>query len=186
MGYSCLPQRHFSPSSGVNVGYSCLPQRDFSPSSGVNLHYFTLVVGFLFSSSVTSWHTSFSCQVMSDALRPHGLQHARLPCPSLSRRVCSNSCPLNRWCHPTISSSVASFFSCPQSFPASGSLENGIQWESHEKYEKLTHEYVINSNQWDLGRNRIFSWLQSEPCKAWMCCWHLSAMKTRWKQTPNN
>ena len=52
---------------------------------------------------------------------PHGLQHTRLPCPSLSPRVCSNSCPLSHWCHPTISSSVAPF-SCPQSFPASGSV----------------------------------------------------------------
>ena len=55
-------------------------------------------------------------------LHSHGLRHARLPCPLLSPRVCSNSCPLNRWCHPTISSSVAPFSSCPQSFPASGSF----------------------------------------------------------------
>ena len=55
-------------------------------------------------------------------LRPHGLQHARLPCPSLSPRVRSNSCPLSQWCHPTISSSVAPFSSRPQSFPASGSF----------------------------------------------------------------
>ena len=55
-------------------------------------------------------------------LRSHGRQHARLPCPSLSPWVCSNSCPLSRWCHPTISSSVVPVSSCPQSFPASGSL----------------------------------------------------------------
>ena len=59
---------------------------------------------------------------MSDSLRPHELQYTKLPCPSLSPRVCSNSCPLSRWCHPTISSSVSLFFSCPQSFPASGSF----------------------------------------------------------------
>ena len=52
----------------------------------------------------------------------HGLQHARLPCPSPSPGVCSNSCPLNQWCHPTISFSVASFSSCLQSFSASGSF----------------------------------------------------------------
>ena len=51
----------------------------------------------------------------------HGMHHARLPCPSSSPRTCSNSCPLSRWCHPTISSSVT-FSSCPQSFPASGSF----------------------------------------------------------------
>ena len=64
----------------------------------------------------------FSCSVVSNSLWPHGLQHARLPCPSLSPRVCSNSCPSSQWCHPTISSSVALFSSCSQSFPASGSF----------------------------------------------------------------
>ena len=58
----------------------------------------------------------------SPTLQPHGLQHARLPCLSLSPRVCSNSSPLSWWCYPTISSSVSAFFSCPQSFPASGSF----------------------------------------------------------------
>ena len=68
----------------------------------------------------------FSHYAMGNSLRPHGLQHflqtARLHCPSLSLRVCSNSCPLNWWCHPNISSSVAPFSSCPQSFPVSGSF----------------------------------------------------------------
>ena len=58
---------------------------------------------------------------MSNSLQPHGLQHASLPCPSLSHEVCSNSYPLVQWWHPTISFSVAPF-SCPQSFPASGSF----------------------------------------------------------------
>ena len=64
----------------------------------------------------------FSRSVVSDSLRPRGLQHARLPCPSLSPRVCSNSCPLSQWCHPNISSSVTPFSSCLQSFPTSGSF----------------------------------------------------------------
>jgi len=55
-------------------------------------------------------------------LRTHGLQHARPPCPSPTPGVYSNSCPLSRWCHPTISSSVTPFSSCLQSFPASGSF----------------------------------------------------------------
>ena len=59
---------------------------------------------------------------MSDSLWPHGLQHARLPCPSLSPGVWSNSCSLSWWCHPTISSSVIPFSSCSQSFPASESF----------------------------------------------------------------
>ena len=59
---------------------------------------------------------------MSDSLRPLGLQHARLPCASLSPRVCSNSCPLSQWCHLTISSSVTPFSSCLYPFPASASF----------------------------------------------------------------
>ena len=64
----------------------------------------------------------FSCSVMSDSLRPHGLQHTRLPCPSSSPKGCSNSCPLSWWCHSTISSSVVPFSAHLQSFPASGSF----------------------------------------------------------------
>jgi len=56
-------------------------------------------------------------------LQPHGLQHARLPCPSPTPRACSNSCPSCQWCHTIISSSVIPFFSCLQSFPASGSFQ---------------------------------------------------------------
>ena len=62
----------------------------------------------------------FSCSVVSNSLRPHGLQHTRPPCPSSIAWVYSNSCPLSWWSHPTISSSVVPFSSCPQYFPASG------------------------------------------------------------------
>ena len=64
----------------------------------------------------------FNHSVLSSSLQPHGLQHARPPCPSPSPRVYSNLCPLSWWCHPTISSSLASFSPCLQSFPASGSF----------------------------------------------------------------
>ena len=64
----------------------------------------------------------FGHKVTCDSLRPLGLQHARLPCPSLSPRVCSNSCPSSPWCHPAISSSVIPLSSCLQSFPTSGSF----------------------------------------------------------------
>ena len=60
---------------------------------------------------------------MSDYLWPYWLQHTRPPCPSPTHRVYSNSCPLTRWCHPNISSSVVPFSSCPQSFPASASFQ---------------------------------------------------------------
>ena len=64
----------------------------------------------------------FSRSVVSDSLRPHVSQHARPPCPSPTPRVYSDSCPLSWWCHPSISSSVIPFSSCPQSLPASESF----------------------------------------------------------------
>ena len=64
----------------------------------------------------------FSCSVMSDSLWPYGLQLTKLPCPSPTPRVYSNSCPLGWWFHPTISSSVVPFSFCPQSLSASGSF----------------------------------------------------------------
>ena len=70
----------------------------------------------------TSVH-QFCHSVMSNSLGPHGLQHTRLPCPSPTPGVYSNSCPLSWWCHPTISFSVIPFFSHLKSFPASGSFQ---------------------------------------------------------------
>ena len=65
----------------------------------------------------------FSHSVMSDSLWPHEPQHTRPPCPSPTPGVHPNPCPLSQWCHPTVSSSVVPFSSCPQSFPASGSFQ---------------------------------------------------------------
>ena len=65
----------------------------------------------------------FSHSVVSDSLQPHGLQHARTPCASPAPGAYSNSCPSSQWCHPTISSSVIAFSSCPHSFPASESFQ---------------------------------------------------------------
>ena len=67
---------------------------------------------------------------MSDSLRPHELQHTRLPCPSPTPRVYTNSCPLSQWCHPAISSCVIPFSSCLQSFPESGSFLH-IWWPKY-------------------------------------------------------
>ena len=69
------------------------------------------------------YSVQFSCSVVSDSLQPHEEQHARPPCPTPIPGVHPNSCPLSRWCHPAISSSVIPFSSCPQSFPASGSFQ---------------------------------------------------------------
>ena len=71
--------------------------------------------------SIPHWTLLFSHSVQSNSLQADGLQHTRLPCSSPCAGLCSNSCPLSQWCYPTISP-VASFPSCPQSFPASGSF----------------------------------------------------------------
>ena len=78
--------------------------------------------------------------VVSNSLWPHGLQHARLLCPSLSPRVCWNSRPLYRWCYSTISSSVTHFFSCPRSLPASGSFPVAlcIRWPKYRSFSFST------------------------------------------------
>ena len=92
-----------------------------------------------------SWQLLFSHQVMSYSLQAHKLQHARLPCPSLFSGVCSNSCPLSWWCHPTISSSVTPFFSCSQSFPTSGSFP--VNW------------LVISGGQSIVASASVFQWI---------------------------
>ena len=86
----------------------------------------------------------FSCSVMSDSLRPHGLQHSRLPCPSPVPRASSNSCLSSQCCHPTISSSVVSFSSCLHSFPASGYF----QWvsSSHQVAKVWNFSFSISSS----------------------------------------
>ena len=89
----------------------------------------------------------FSRSVVYDSLWPHGLQHARLPCPSPAPGACSNSCSLSQWCHPTISSSVVPFSSCLQSFPASQDL---FQWvsSSHQVAKVLELQLHRRSFQW--------------------------------------
>ena len=72
--------------------------------------------------NLKSSSVQFSHSIMSNSLRPQGLQHARPPCPSPTPGACSDSCPSNRWCHSTISSYVIPFSSCLQSFPALGSF----------------------------------------------------------------
>ena len=95
-----------------------------------------------------------SHSVFSDALWPHGLQHARLPCPSPTPGVYSNSCPLSRWCNPTISSSVTPFSSCLQSFPASGSFQMSQFFASSRQSigaSASTSVLPMNMQDWSLG-----------------------------------
>ena len=100
----------------------------------------------LYGSSV-----QFSCSVMSDSLRPHGLRHARPPCPSPTPRVHSNSCPLSWWCHPAISSSVVPFSSCPQSLQHQGLF----QWLSSlpQVAQGLEFQLQHQSFQWIFRTN---------------------------------
>ena len=97
----------------LNVTYT----NTSSPSRHTATFVITSVFMFCFSS------VQFSHSVVPDSLWPHQRQHARPPCPSPTPRVYPKSCPLSRWCHPTILSSVVPFSSCPQSFPASGSFQ---------------------------------------------------------------
>ena len=93
------------------------------PALGLNLELCKTVK--LFHKRAPWSNNQFSSVAQScliDSLQPHGMQHARLPCPSPTSGACSNSCPLSQWCHPIISSSVVPFSSHLQSFPASGSI----------------------------------------------------------------
>ena len=94
---------------------------------------------------VTLLFLLFNHQVVSNSLQPCGLQHARLSCPLLSPGVCSNSCPLSQWCHPTISSSVAPF-SCTQSFLASGSFSS--ESALHIRWPKYWSFSISPSNEY--------------------------------------
>ena len=105
----------------------------------------------------------FSRSVTSDSLRPHGLQHARVPCPSPSPGAYSDLCPLSQWCHPTISSSVITFSSCLQSFSASWSFQwvssshqvatisqcNGRLWRKLSNKELMLLNCGVGEDSWE-------------------------------------
>ena len=116
--------------------------------------------------------SQFSCSVVSDSLRPHGPQHARLHCPSSTPGAYANSCPLSRWCHPAILSSVIPFSSHLQSFPASGSLQMSQFFESGGQSIGVSASVSVlpmNTQDWSLlewtgwislqskGLSRVFS-----------------------------
>ena len=112
----CWTGMHFLSATNLLHEKGTLP----FPPLITNQEIWNLIIGPV---ALPSSRLLLSCSVMSTSLKPYGQEHARLPRPSLSPRVCSNSCPLSRWCHPTISSSVNPFSSCPQSF-TSGSLSS--------------------------------------------------------------
>ena len=116
----------------------------------------------LLPSQFSSVH--FSRSVVSDSLRPHEPQHARPPCPSPTPGVHPNPCPLSRWCHPTISSSVIPFSSCPQSFSASGSFQMSqlFAWGGQSTGASAsTSALPMNTQDWSLGWTGCIS-LQSK------------------------
>ena len=105
----------------------------------------------------------FSRSVVSDSLRPHELQHARPHCPSPTPWVHPNPCPSSRWCHPTSSSSVVPFSSCPQSFPASGSFPMSQLFTSGGQsigVSTSTSVFPINAQDWSLGWT---GWISLQP-----------------------
>ena len=105
----------------------------------------------------------FSRSVVSDSLRPHELQHARPHCPSPTPGVHPNPCPSSRWCHPTSSSSVVPFSSCPQSFPASGSFPMSQLFTSGGQsigVSTSTSVFPINAQDWSLGWT---GWISLQP-----------------------
>ena len=112
-------------------------------------------------------HTSlssvqFSRSVMSNSLWPHGLQHARLPCPSPALKAYSDSRPLSQWCHPTISSSVVPFSSCLQSFLASGSFPMSQLFTSGGQSVRVSASASVlpmNMQDWfPLKKSSVHSW----------------------------
>ena len=133
------------------------------------------------------WWLLFTCSVVSNSLQPHGLQHARLPCPSLSPRVCSNSS--SRWWHPTISSSVVPFSSRLHSFPASGSFlmsqffTSGGQWIGVSASASVL---PMNIQDWfPLGWT---AWIslpsrdsqESSPASTGATSWHFTVSLSKW------
>ena len=100
---------------------------------------------------------------MSASLQPHGLQHARPPCPLPTPKVYSNSCPLSRWCHPTISSSVIPFSSRLQSFPPSGSFQMSQLFTRGGQsigVSASTSVLLMNTQDWSLGWT---GWISCSP-----------------------
>ena len=106
----------------------------------------------------------FSHSVVSDSLQPHGPQHARPPCLSPTPGIHPNPCPSSRWCHPTISSSVVPFSSCPQSLPASGSFQISQLFTSGGQNTGVSASApVLPMNTQDLSPLRWAGWIFLQP-----------------------
>ena len=105
-----------------------------------------------------------SRSVVSDSLRSRGPQHTRPPCPSPTPRACSNPCPLSRWCHPPLSSSVVPFHSRLQSFPASGPFQRVSS--SHQVVKVLEFQLQQQFFQWTPRTYLLQDGLAGSPCSS--------------------
>ena len=135
----------------------------------------------------------FILSVVSDSLWPHGLQHVRFPCPSLSPRVCSNSCPLSQWCHPTISSSVV-FSSCPRSFPASESFPMSQFFASGDQNIGVLHAHIyvcLSSQGYGFSCGHVWMWELDYKAECWtiyafeLWCWR-GLLRVLWTARRSN
>ena len=116
----------------------------------------------------------FSRSVVSNSLWPHGLQHARPPCPSPTPGVYSNSCPSSRWCHQAISSSVVPFSSCPQSLPASGSFPTSqlFAWGGQSSGASASASVLpVNTQDWSPLGSSVYIQSSDGHDQANLRCW---------------
>ena len=116
------------------------------------IHYWKVYCDFAKVAYICIGSVQFSRSIVSDSLWPHESQHARLPCPSQTPGVHSDSCPSSQWCHPAISSSVVPFSSCPQSFPASGSFQMSqlFAWGGQYKCAIISKWIFLDVRNWKL------------------------------------
>ena len=159
-------------------------------------------IHFRMSNSISDWPldgswVQFSCSVVSNSLWPYGLLHARLPCPSPTPRVCSNTCLSSQWRHPTISSFVIPLSSCLQSFSASGSfpVNQFFPWGG-EGIGASASESVLSMNIQDCyplgftglislqskGFSKIFSNTTVQKASILQCSAYIQALTSIWEK----
>ena len=127
---------------------------------------------------IVRFPVQFSHSVISDSLQPHVLQHARLPCPSLTPGACSNSCPSSHWCHPAISSSVIPLSFCPQSFAALGSfLRNQLFTSGGQTIEVSASASVLPMNIQDRYPLVLTGWTSLQSKRLWIVFSNITVQK---------
>ena len=144
-----------------------------SPNSLQSLSNVPGKIPLSFSVKNLSSSVQFSCSVMSNSLRPHGLQHTRPPCPSPTPGVYPNSCPLSQWCYPTISFSVVPFFSCLQSFLALGYFQmNQLFASGGQSIGVSASTSVLPMNTQDWSPLRWTGWISLQLDLSNVSNWH--------------